>query len=106
MLVSMLLAMSLAAPDVRPVKPVAALDLQRYAGTWYEIARYPNFFQKSCAGDVTATYELRPDGRVGVLNRCRRADGTINQASGEARAVEGGGNARLKVRFAPSWLSL
>jgi apolipoprotein D and lipocalin family protein len=89
-----------------PVRAVPSVDLQRYAGTWFEIARYPNFFQKSCDGDVTATYEPRTDGRINVINKCRRADGTTNQAAGEARTVEGGGNARLKVRFAPGWLGI
>lgn len=105
MLSSLLFAMSIAASDLPPVKPVPSVDLQRYVGLWYEIARYPNRFQRSCAGDVTATYARQPDGRISVLNRCRRADGTTNEASGVARSVEGGGNARLKVRFAPSWLS-
>jgi apolipoprotein D and lipocalin family protein len=105
MLCSLLFAISLSAADLPPVKPVPSVDLQRYAGAWYEIARYPNFFQKSCEGDVTATYERRADGRVTVINKCRKADGTMNQATGEARAVEGGGYARLKVRFAPGWLS-
>ena len=47
---------------------VPSVDLARYAGRWYEIARLPNSFQKKCAGGVTATYELRPDGKVTVLN--------------------------------------
>ncbi len=106
MLPSLLLAMSVAASDLPPVKPVPSVDLQRYVGTWYEIARYPNRFQRSCAGDVTATYQTQPDGRISVVNRCRRADGTMNEAAGVARPVEGGRNARLKVRFAPSWLSV
>lgn len=105
MLPSLLFAMTIAASDLPPVKPVPSVDLQRYIGTWYEIARYPNRFQQSCAGDVTATYATQPDGRVSVLNRCRRSDGTMNEASGVARPVEGGANARLKVRFAPAWLS-
>lgn len=105
MLPSLVFALSLASTDAAPVKPVAALDLDRYAGRWYEIARYPNRFQRSCAGDVTATYQRRDDGRIRVVNRCRREDGTANEAEGVARAVDGSGNARLKVRFAPAWLS-
>jgi apolipoprotein D and lipocalin family protein len=104
MLSSLLVAISLAVAELPPVKAVPSVDLQRYTGTWFEIARYPNVFQKSCAGDVTATYERRADGRIDVVNRCRRADGSENQAKGEARVVEGAGNARLKVRFAPGWL--
>jgi len=97
-------ALSFAVGD-EPVRAVVSVDLERYAGRWYEIARYPNRFQDSCAGEVTATYERREDGRIRVVNRCRRADGSLNEAEAVARAVDGGGNARLKVRFAPGWLT-
>lgn len=92
--------------DAAPaLAPVASLDLQRYLGAWYEIARYPNRFQKHCAGFVTAQYSLLPDGAVQVLNRCRRGDGGVDEAVGVARREGGSGSARLKVRFAPAWLS-
>jgi len=82
------------------------VDLARYAGRWYEIARLPNRFQDQCAGDVAATYTLRPDGRVTVLNECRRRDGQTARAEGVARRADDRGPAsRLKVRFAPAWLS-
>ena len=99
-------AVSLAASAAdQPVRSVPSVDLQRYVGRWYEIARYPNRFQRSCAGEVTATYERRDDGRIRVVNRCLRSDGSVNEAEGVARVVEGTGSARLKVRFAPGWLS-
>jgi len=88
-----------------PVRPVPAVDLDRYAGRWYEIARFPNRFQSRCASDVMATYEKRSDGRIGVRNECTKADGGATNVEGVARVVEGSGNARLKVRFAPSWLA-
>ena len=82
------------------------VDLERYAGRWYEIARLPNRFQEQCAGDVAATYTLRPDGRVRVVNECRREDGRRSRAEGVARrADEKGPASRLKVRFAPAFLS-
>jgi apolipoprotein D and lipocalin family protein len=82
------------------------VDLGRYAGRWYEIARLPNRFQEKCAGDVAATYTLRTDGRVTVVNECRRGDGKTTRAEGIARrADEKGPASRLKVRFAPAWLS-
>lgn len=63
------------APDA-PLPTVAAVDLDRYYGTWYEIARLPNRFQSMCASDIRATY--RPDGEnVSVLNQCRTADGKL-----------------------------
>ena len=82
------------------------VDLARYAGRWYEIARLPNRFQDQCAGDVAATYTLRPDGRVAVVNECRRRDGRTTRVAGLARrASEKGPASRLKVRFAPAILS-
>ena len=82
------------------------VDLARYAGRWYEIARLPNRFQEQCAGDVAANYTLRPDGRVTVLNECRKQDGQTTRAEGVARrADEKGPASRLKVRFAPAFLS-
>jgi apolipoprotein D and lipocalin family protein len=82
------------------------VDLARYTGRWYEIARLPNRFQDQCAGDVVATYTRRPDGRVTVLNECRGQDGQSTRAEGVARlADEKGPASRLKVRFAPAALS-
>jgi apolipoprotein D and lipocalin family protein len=82
------------------------VDLARYAGRWYEIARLPNRFQEQCAGNVAASYAVRPDGRVTVVNECRRDDGTLTRAEGVARRAEANGPAsRLEVRFAPGFLS-
>jgi apolipoprotein D and lipocalin family protein len=84
--------------DPPPVQTVPAVDLARYAGTWHEIAAFPMFFQRQCIGDTTARYALRPDGDISVVNRCRTEDG-FDEATARAWAVEGGGNARLKVSF-------
>ena len=88
-----------------PVRTVASVDLDRYAGRWFEIARFPNRFQRQCEGDVSARYSRRSDGRIDVVNTCRTADGEITEASGVARVVEAGTSAKLKVRFAPALLS-
>jgi lipocalin/uncharacterized protein YbjT (DUF2867 family) len=87
-----------------PVRTVPFVDLDRYAGDWYEIARFPNRFQRQCVGDVRASYARRPDGRVDVLNRCRTAGGET-EARGVARIADAQTSARLEVRFAPAWLS-
>ncbi len=88
-----------------PPRPVPDLDLQRYAGTWYEVARLPNRFQERCTGEVTATYELREDGTVTVINRCMQASGKWTEVEGRARKAERDGpNSKLEVRFAPRWL--
>ena len=88
-----------------PLETVPAVDLQRYSGTWYEIARLPNRFQANCAGDVTATYTIDGDGYV-VVNRCRNVKGEIVEATGRARrAASDGPSSQLEVRFAPAVLS-
>ncbi|MDY7546064.1 lipocalin family protein [Glaciimonas sp. CA11.2] len=90
------------------VVAVPSIDLNRYAGKWYEIARFPNRFQKSCAGNVTAEYRTRVDGRIDVINRCQKNDGSVDEAIGVARLADSSGsatNSKLKVRFAPAWLS-
>jgi apolipoprotein D and lipocalin family protein len=88
-----------------PVRSVDSVDLNRYQGKWYEIAKFPNRFQKKCAGDTTATYNLKPKGGIVVVNECRKADGDKIVATGEAKVVNGASNSQLKVRFAPSFLS-
>ena len=97
------------APLMRaPLQVVAPVDLQRYAGLWYEQARLPNRFQKQCVGAVTAHYTPLEDGTLQVRNRCARADGGADEALGLARAVPVAGQpgaGKLKVRFAPEWLA-
>ena len=87
-----------------PVTAVDKVELDRYIGKWFEIARYPAWFQRKCVGGVTATYATRADGRLDVTNQCRTADGT-STARGIARIVDTTSNAKLKVRFAPAALS-
>ena len=88
------------------LRVVPSLDLPRYAGLWYEVARLPNRFEEKCAGDVTAEYTLKEKGRIRVVNRCRKRDGKLTEAVGEAkRADRSGPNSKLKVRFAPGLLS-
>ena len=84
---------------------IASLDLPRYLGEWYEIAKFPNRFQRKCTGFTKATYTALPDGRVQVENRCRLADGSTDVAIGVARQVGAADSPRLKVRFAPALLS-
>ena len=87
------------------LKTVTSVDLNRYAGRWYEIARYPNKFQKECIGNTTADYKLLPRARIEVINQCRKSDGSTKAAKGEARIVDKATNSKLEVRFAPSFLS-
>jgi apolipoprotein D and lipocalin family protein len=94
-----------AAEPAPPLKPIASLDVPRYMGAWYEIAKYPNRFQKQCASSTVATYSLEPDRTVKVVNSCLRADGRPDSAVGSARQVGPATSAVLEVRFAPAWLS-
>ncbi|MDH3328946.1 MAG: lipocalin family protein [Desulfobulbaceae bacterium] len=83
-----------------PLKTVPHVDLERYAGLWFEIARYPNKFQKGCIGSK-ATYTLRDDGKLAVLNQCYDTSfsGKIRSAKGKALVVDRQTNAKLKVTF-------
>jgi apolipoprotein D and lipocalin family protein len=93
-----------AAGQDRPVQTVEKVDLARYVGEWFEIGRFPNKFQRQCLGEVRAVYSVRPDGRLDVVNRCRTDDG-VTEARGVARVVDPRTDAKLKVRFAPAFLS-
>lgn len=94
-----------ATPPVPNLTTIASLDVPRYMGTWYEIAKYPNSFQKKCVADTRADYSVQPDGKVQVINRCRQEDGEMKVAAGAARQVGDTHSPKLEVRFAPAWLS-
>jgi apolipoprotein D and lipocalin family protein len=89
-----------AAAEKKPLEVVPYVDLQKYLGTWYEIATIPQSFQKGCVGS-TAEYILRPDGDITVINTCRQGtlDGKVRKAKGKAWVVDKTTNAKLKVRF-------
>jgi len=88
------------------LRAVPSIDIGKYLGLWYEIARMPNSFQEKCAGEVTATYSLFDDGDIRVVNRCRKENGEMAEAEGRARrASDDGPNSKLKVRFAPAFLA-
>lgn len=110
---AVLLACNLAAPaadaqdragDAPPVQVVDSVDLDRYMGLWYELARLPNEYQEECVSDVRATYVLGEEGEVDVLNQCRTAEG-LQDARGVARVVDEATRAKLEVRFAPGAVS-
>lgn len=104
---ALLLVLAAASHAGEPLATVGDVDLARYAGRWYEVAKYPNRFQSQCVADTTATYRLLDDGAVGVVNRCRTANG-VDEASGVARRLEGRTD-RLEVSFLPAalrWLPI
>ncbi|MBK8267216.1 MAG: lipocalin family protein [Planctomycetes bacterium] len=85
------------------------VDIQRYMGTWYEIAKYPVTFENGCFG-VTADYTLQSDGNVKVVNICRNEDGTVGRTiEGFATVADSTTNSKLTVYFfypfgAPYWI--
>ncbi len=104
-LAAALAACSVAAGGPVVPQPAKAVDLNRYLGRWYELARYDMVFERGCEG-VTAEYSMRPDGLVRVLNTCRRGapDGPVKTAEGRAKVVPGSNGAKLKVAFfGPFW---
>ncbi|HWR14064.1 MAG TPA: lipocalin family protein [Terriglobales bacterium] len=88
-----------AADTAAPLQTVDRVDLNRYVGKWYEIARYPNRFEKDCVSDVTANYTLRPDGKIEVVNSCRKQDGKMKSSKGAAKVADKQTNAKLRVTF-------
>ena len=94
-----------ASAPLKALTTIAALDVPRYMGTWYEIAKFPNRFQRKCVGYTKAQYSPMTDGHVKVLNRCMLESGEMNEAIGAAKQVGAPTSPKLKVRFAPAWLS-
>ena len=82
------------------LKTVEHVDVKRYMGTWYEIAKFPQRFQKGLVG-VTATYSPLPNGKVRVINSGYKEDfnGKLKTAKGKAWVVDTATNAKLKVSF-------
>ncbi len=92
--------------DKQPPPPtVSSVDLKQYAGKWFEIARYPNKFQKKCVANTTANYTLKPDGNVEVFNQCLVKNGTLDGATGAAKIVDNASNAKFELSFAPQYKS-
>jgi apolipoprotein D and lipocalin family protein len=85
---------------IQTVRTVDKVDLGRYMGKWFEIAAFPQKFQKGCHC-TTAEYEMTDKGYVRVINICRKGgpDGKVSRAKGKAFIVKGSGNAKLKVQF-------
>mgnify|MGYP001757270587 CR=1 FL=1 len=108
-------AHSVQAAPLPPLQTVPSVDLTRYQGRWYQIAYYPNVFQKQCVGNTTADYKLLPTGLVEVINQCKTADGSLSKVVGAARVkppkvlgvpvAKGTNTSKLEVRFAPVYLS-
>jgi len=98
----MLVAVAVADP---PVQPVERLDLQRYAGTWFEIARTPNKLQERCVGDATVTWSPVDAHAARLVRRCREAGDRWSETAGDAIGEDGDRTgARFQLSYVPSWL--
>ena len=91
-----------------PLETVSAVDIDRYAGKWYEIAKYPVVLENGCV-DITAEYTLLEDGTVRVVNTCGSTDGSSRDIVGSASVTDPSTNAKLSVSFfgpfgAPYWI--
>ena len=82
-----------------PLETVRHVDLDRYTGRWFEIARYPNRFERKCDRDVTAEYSKKENGTIRVVNACVTRTGAIERSEGTAKIVDPSTNAKLKVTF-------
>src|SRR5690606_17921603 len=83
-----------------PLRAVEKLDLDRYMGDWYEIAKFPNWFERKCVSDIMAHYEKREDGTIQVVNSCVTDSGKLKESVGTARLAKSDGPAsKLKVSF-------
>jgi apolipoprotein D and lipocalin family protein len=89
----------LGADRLPPPETVPQVDLNRYLGTWYEIASIPNRFQKHCRANTMARYARLDDGRIEVINSCRDAKTDTDVSEGVARIVDRRSNAKLEVSF-------
>jgi len=104
-LATLLMAVATTTRAQAPLETVDQVDLDRYLGTWYEIASYPAWFAKNCTG-VTAEYTWKEEGRIQVVNRCYKGslEGKLKEAKGRAKIADPTTRAKLKVSFfGPFW---
>ena len=97
--VAIILAVTSVQTLASDVKPVEKLDLDKYLGTWVEIASIPQFFQRKCVRDTKATYSAAENSLIKVENVCTRDDGAREKAEGRARRVDADSAAKLEVTF-------
>ncbi len=100
-------AVTVAYAQTKPLQTVEKVELDKYLGVWYEVARKPMYFQNQCDRDVSATYTLNENGNVKVDNRCYSKGGQLKQSVGEAFVQNSPFNTKLKVSFLPEavrWL--
>src|SRR5690606_1219858 len=99
--------LTLAHAQTEPLQAVEKIELNKYLGTWHEVARKPLYFQRKCDSNVTANYSLNKTGNIKVDNSCYTKDGKFKQTIGEAFVQNAPSSSKLKVSFLPKisrWL--
>lgn len=99
--------LTLAHAQTEPLQAVEKIELNKYLGTWHEVARKPLYFQRKCDSNVTANYSLNKNGNIKVDNSCYTKDGKFKQTIGEGFVQNAPSNSKLKVSFLPKiirWL--
>ncbi|ENU31457.1 hypothetical protein EAH57_00785 [Acinetobacter sp. 2JN-4] len=85
----------------KPLPTVEKVELDKYLGIWYEVARKPMFFERKCAYNISATYTVNENGNIVVDNKCYDIDGNLQQSLGEAFVANAPFNSKLRVSFLP-----
>jgi apolipoprotein D and lipocalin family protein len=89
----------LAAADLPPLRTVT-MELPKYMGQWYEVARLANRFQKSCVSATLIRYSLRSDGKFDLYNECKDASGKLVTSTAVGRKADPRGpDSKMKVTF-------
>jgi apolipoprotein D and lipocalin family protein len=99
-----LLAISVSVSAQKPITPVASLDLQKYAGTWYEIGRYPNKLERKCAGNVTIVYTRKSNGEIEIRIQCLGTKGIAEVYKTDAKIADSTINAKMKSGWGDHWV--
>ncbi|HZW38090.1 MAG TPA: lipocalin family protein [Ignavibacteriaceae bacterium] len=95
----LLFSLAIFSQNNKEPETVKKVDLKKYIGKWYEIAKIPNSFQKQCVRGTTAEYSLENDGKIKVVNSCIDEDGKRDEADGVAKIVDKQSNSKLEVSF-------
>lgn len=98
-LLMLIVLSSLIIAQKNPPITVKYVDLKKYVGLWYEVAKIPNSFQDQCIKNTTAKYTLTEDGEIKVTNSCIDEDGEVDEANGVVRVIDKKSNAKLEVSF-------
>lgn len=89
---------------LKPLQSVESVEIERYLGKWYELAKFPNWFERKC-NESTAEYSLLSDGKIEVHNTCKLfKNGQLKDIFGVATVKNKKSNAKLSVTFLPKWL--